>query len=137
MGRAAAPFARFEGTAGRGNRCEGIPFEPEAGEASRPIRPLAADLQIPQVEAGFGVPEATPRVPINPEEEYYRQVFDDFLAVKQQCGESISNLTFERFVEKLRKNRDSLMKSYGCQSVKFQVYIKDGKAALKATPIKD
>jgi hypothetical protein len=28
------------------------------------------------------------------------------------------------------------MGKYNCKSVKFQVYVKDGKAALKATPVK-
>ncbi len=71
------------------------------------------------------------------EQEYFKQVFKEFLAIKQQCGENTSSLTYDRFAEKLRKNRDSLVKAYGCKAVKFQVYIKDGKAALKATPVKE
>ena len=38
------------------------------------------------------------------------------------------------FANKLRKNRDALMARHGCASVRFHVYIKDGKAALKASP---
>ena len=33
-------------------------------------------------------------------------------------------------------NRADLMQRTGCRDVKFTVYVKDGKAALKATPIK-
>ena len=43
----------------------------------------------------------------------------------------------EKFVEKLRKNQDELMAKPGTVGVKFSVYVKDGKAALKATPVKD
>lgn len=68
---------------------------------------------------------------------YYRQVFDQFVAMKQQCGESIAGLVFERFAEKLVKNRADLMAKTGCRDVRFTVYVKDNKAALKATPIKD
>jgi hypothetical protein len=42
-----------------------------------------------------------------------------------------------KFSEKLIKNRQDLMAKTGCRDVKFTVYVKDGKAALKATPIKD
>ncbi|MCC6750950.1 MAG: hypothetical protein IT371_25060 [Deltaproteobacteria bacterium] len=70
-------------------------------------------------------------------EPYFKEVYNDFLSLKRQCGEDVSNLTFDRFAAKLHKNRDSLIERYGCKSVKFQVYIKDGKAALKATPLKD
>ena len=42
----------------------------------------------------------------------------------------------DKFSKKLRKNRKALMDKHGCREVKFQVYIKDGKAALKATPVK-
>jgi hypothetical protein len=29
-----------------------------------------------------------------------------------------------------------LVEKYSCRTVRFQVYVKDGKAALKATPVK-
>jgi hypothetical protein len=70
------------------------------------------------------------------EEDYFRTIYDDFIALKKKCGENVANLTFEKFSRKLRKNRDTLIAKHGCKSVKFQVYIKDGKAALKASPIK-
>ena len=70
-------------------------------------------------------------------EGYMGNVFKEFMSVKRQCGEDISNLTYERFKKKLTKNRKALMERYECRTVKFQVYIKDGKAALKATPIKE
>lgn len=70
------------------------------------------------------------------DDEHYRQVFDEFLALKKKCGENTTNLTFQRFAGKLRSNRDALMAKHGCDTVRFQVYMKDGKAALKASPIK-
>jgi hypothetical protein len=68
---------------------------------------------------------------------YFRQVFDQFVAVKKSCNEPTTGLTFEKFSEKLIKNRDDLMVKTGCRDVRFTVYVKDGKAALKATPVKD
>lgn len=72
----------------------------------------------------------------NGEAAAFRQVYDDFLALKEKCGESTKNLTFEKFATKLKKNRQALIDKHGCKEVKFQVYVKDGRAALKATPVK-
>ena len=68
---------------------------------------------------------------------YFQQVYDQFVALKQSCGEPTSGLTFEKFTEKLVRNRDELRAKTGCREVRFTVYVKDGKAALKATPVKD
>ena len=71
------------------------------------------------------------------EDPYFRSVFDQFLTTKKSCGEPTSGLTYAKFAEKLVKNRDDLMGKTGCREVRFTVYVKDGKAALKATPVKD
>ena len=68
---------------------------------------------------------------------YFKSVFDQFVAVKQSCNEPTTGLTYQKFSEKLVKNRDDLMSKTGCKEVRFTVYVKDGKAALKATPVKD
>jgi hypothetical protein len=83
---------------------------------------------------GEPVARAAPAPRVDP---YFRQVFDQFVAAKQSCGESIAGLVFEKFAEKLVRNRDDLMAKTGCRDVRFTVYVKDGKAALKATPVKD
>ncbi len=64
----------------------------------------------------------------------FQRVFDEFIATRQHCGETMEGVTFDKFSVKLRQNRSQLMERYGCSSVRFQVYIKDGKTALKATP---
>ncbi|MGE0872717.1 MAG: MXAN_5187 family protein [Kofleriaceae bacterium] len=68
---------------------------------------------------------------------YVRQIFEQFVSLKKTCNESTSGLTFEKFADKLAKNRDDLMAKTGCREVRFTVYVKEGKAALKATPVKD
>ncbi|HMJ09949.1 MAG TPA: MXAN_5187 family protein [Polyangiaceae bacterium] len=67
----------------------------------------------------------------------WRQVFEEFVATKRQCDENIDGFTFEKFEQTLRKNREALIKRHGAKQVKFSVYVKDGKAALKASPIKE
>lgn len=75
--------------------------------------------------------------PADPDEPHFQQVFRDFLSTRESCGEAGDGLTFEKFAAKLRKNRDQLVQKYACRTVRFAVYVKDGKAALKATPVKD
>jgi hypothetical protein len=84
----------------------------------------------------FGDPEpGASREPT--EDEHFQEIYQEFLDAKRRCGEPTENLTFEKFSTKLRGNRDELIKRFGCRTVRFQVYVKDGKAALKATPVKD
>lgn len=64
-------------------------------------------------------------------------VYEDFLRTKKQCGESTDGLTFDKFQHTLKKNRDALVQRHGCKKVKFSVYVKEGRASLKATPVKD
>ncbi|MGO8971188.1 MAG: MXAN_5187 family protein [Myxococcaceae bacterium] len=90
-------------------------------------------------EAARPVTTPVPRARLAPppDEEHFHEVYRDFVAQREKCHESADGLTFERFAQKLRKNRDQLMAKYACRTVRFAVYVKDGKAALKATPVKD
>lgn len=72
----------------------------------------------------------------DPKEAYFREVFDEFVALKQTCGEDTSKFGYDKFAAKLRKNTASLMNKDGVVDVEFNVYIKDGKAALKAKVVK-
>jgi hypothetical protein len=72
----------------------------------------------------------------DPDEEHYKSVFDEFLTVRRRCGEANDGLTFEKFASRLKKNRDQLIEKYSCRSVRFQVYVKEGKAAVKAVPVR-
>jgi hypothetical protein len=72
-----------------------------------------------------------------PELADWRAVYQDFVALKQQCGESTDGFTYEKFEATLTRSRDNLMNRHGANRVKFSVYVKEGKAALKATPLKD
>jgi hypothetical protein len=91
----------------------------------------------------LGGEHAAPPAPIAPTpsgntvDPYFNQVFEQFVAVKKSCGEPTAGLTYTKFSEKLVKNREDLMAKTGCKEVRFTVYVKDGKAALKATPVKD
>ncbi|RKH67625.1 cell division protein FtsK [Corallococcus interemptor] len=71
------------------------------------------------------------------EEQHFQDVFREFVTTRERCGEQADGLTYDKFVQKLRKNKEQLVTKYACKTVRFQVYVKEGKAALKATPVKD
>lgn len=83
------------------------------------------------------VASIAPAAAANDEERHFQEVFRDFVATREKCREPADGLTFDKFKAKLLKNKEQLVAKYQCRTVRFQVYVKDGKAALKATPVKD
>jgi len=85
-----------------------------------------------------GEPPARGRTPppVEPDQDHWVEVFQEFVRVRSACGETVEGLTFDRFEAKLRQNRTSLMHKHDCRTVRFQVYVKDGRAAIRATPVK-
>jgi hypothetical protein len=76
-------------------------------------------------------------VAVSEEDKHFQDVFRDFVSTREKCGEPADGLTFDKFKAKLLKNKEQLVQKYNCRTVRFQVYVKDGKAALKASPVKD
>ena len=70
------------------------------------------------------------------EERHFHDVFDQYVAMKRKCGEPTAGLTFDRFSQTLRKNKEAIVSKHGAKSVRFTVYENNGKKALKATPVK-
>ncbi len=67
----------------------------------------------------------------------WRVVYQNFIRIKKQCSEPTEGLSFEKFSVTLRRNRDQLAEKHGVKRVKFSVYVKEGRASLKATPMKE
>ena len=70
--------------------------------------------------------------PVSPEEAHYGEVFAAFVALKRECGEPVDNLSLEAFCRKLRANAALLRMRPEVVEVRFEPYVKDGKAALRA-----
>jgi hypothetical protein len=129
-----------------GATLEPVPAEPAAAAAPSEPEPLPP---VPEPEPGV-IPELPPpppapagdgaadaaAAPVEDEESHWRTVFDDFLRVRSGTGEPAAPLSYDRFRTKLQKNRDQLVGKYGCRTVRFQVYVKEGKAAVRATPVR-
>jgi hypothetical protein len=111
----------------------------EPARAAEELRPaVAAGMPGMPLRAAPPAPLAAPAAPAfeMDEETHWQQVFQDFLRTRSTCGESVDGLTYDKFRVKLEGNKAQLVAKYGCKTVRFQVYVKEGKAALKATPVK-
>ena len=114
----------------------GMPAPPQPAPQPRPMmddnRTVVAQVPTDLLAA------AAPKSDITPQDEaHYREVYDKFVDTRQECGEDISDLTYDRFVQKLLKNRQQILEKHKAKSVRFQVYVKDGKAALRALPVRE
>lgn len=128
-----------------------LPTPPKAksGLEQTQTSPSAGDgdkkLPKPPPRAGAPAPPSPPKkadaasgaAAGDDQEPEWRKVYEDFVATKNECGEKTEGFTYEKFEQTLKKNRDALMKRHNCKRVKFSVYVKEGKAALKASPIKE
>jgi hypothetical protein len=73
------------------------------------------------------------RASLDPE---FRGLFDSYQAARKACGEATDKHTHAKFLERVLKNREEILAKTGCKDVSFEVIIKEGKASLKATPIR-
>lgn len=119
-----------------------MPAPTPAVQAPAPPRPAPTFAPAPPPRPatptpGRAQPPVAPAASSDPHEAYYRSVYEEFLRVKQQCGEPVDKLTYDKFVQKLEKNAaDIRKKKPEVEDVQFTVYVKDGKAALKAKVVK-
>ncbi|MFE8600761.1 MXAN_5187 family protein [Archangium violaceum] len=160
--QAADPFAAAAAQAGNAPGFFGEDSPPETTRVAaipqellaRSARPNTAEVPLASQRPGhpgMAAPSMAP-TPVMPpppppptgnsaialsEEHHFQDVFREFVATRDQCGEPNDGLTYDKFVAKLRKNKEQLVQKYACKTVRFQVYVKEGKAALKATPVKD
>lgn len=116
-----------------------LPKPPASATGPKP--PSAPARSAAQTPAG--PPMANPADPTGPTSAedaklaQWHQIYEEFVATKKQCGEKVDGLTYEKFEVTLKKNEQAIVSHHGATRVKFAVYVKDGKAALKASPIRD
>ena len=70
-----------------------------------------------------------------PEADYYKRLFGEYIAARQANGEKVEGVTFDGFVAKLRLNEANLKKKYNCKAVRFRVQTRGNQVTLKPVPI--
>lgn len=70
-----------------------------------------------------------------PEEQYLKRVFDEYVAARKQTNEGVEGLSYDGFAAKLKQNEAGLCKKYGVNQVRFKVVVKNNQTTLKPVPI--
>ena len=65
----------------------------------------------------------------------YKTAYDKFMDARQKCGQS-TDLSYDALKKSLNNQVRSIKSKFKCERVKFRVSIEDGKAKMKAIPIK-
>jgi hypothetical protein len=156
--------AEFGGLAYRINQLlnvfTGTPEEDEQGRVSQPPSQRWQDdsmaqslieggpAEAPSSEVGSGGdaraggkegeddPELAARLAAEPEDTYYPRVYREYVAAKQAVGEDVSNISQDKFVQRLKANEQSLIKKHGCRMVRFQVQTVGTQVNLKPVIIR-
>src|SRR2546423_6638957 len=59
-------------------------------------------------------------------------LYDALMRAKVQCGEPVDDLSFSQLHRMLAAKTDALKQRLGCDSVRYSVYLEDGKVSFKA-----
>jgi hypothetical protein len=100
------------------------PPEPPAPPPAPEANVTLSDFSMPAVDGA------------DPDEQHWHETYDRFRELKAQLGEAPDKISFEKFAAKLKKNRADLVAKHNCKGVRFSVYEKEGKAAIKASAIR-
>jgi len=101
----------------------GVPAPAPANTVVAAPEPAPVRASVP---AADGFDEAT----------HFREVYAEYLTLRRECGENSDGLSYDKFENTLVKTRDQVLSKHPAKGVRFTVYKKEGKAALKAAPLK-
>jgi hypothetical protein len=79
-----------------------------------------------------GTPGAEPKA-AKPEAP---DLFADYRAARERCGQSVERMDRARIDEQIAKQREAIRAKTGCKGVHFKVVVEGGRAKLKATVVK-
>ncbi len=94
-------------------------------------------VQKPKPAAATKPPSAAPQRPIPDDpEEYYLQVYQEYLNMRDMLKQPTHNINRDKFIANLRNSTERICEKQGCEKVRFSVFAKNGQASVKAAPEK-
>jgi len=93
--------------------------------------PSGAVIQLPEQEKRRARPKS-----VDSQAKDYQKLFNDYLQCREKTGEANSALSFEKFAERISKQKQAILSKYDCKDVEFIVVVEQGKTKLKAKPVK-
>ena len=67
-------------------------------------------------------------------DQYYRRLFNEYIAAKRQIGEPVEHITFEAFVGRIRTSEAETSQKHG-KPVRYQVQLRGNAVVLIAVPL--
>jgi hypothetical protein len=99
----------------------------EAGRGAEPASPAASSAE-PQIHiAGTAPPDPLA-------ENRLRGVYRAYVEAKRRCNEDTTRLSFDAVVASLKRQVPELLERHNVRDVEYRVFVKDGKAILRAVP---
>ncbi|MEN8161254.1 MAG: MXAN_5187 C-terminal domain-containing protein [Myxococcota bacterium] len=86
-------------------------------------------------ERRSGAPKAQPGGP-KPTGQDVDSLFEAWVGARESTGQATAGLTREKLQAQLEKQRSTLRERHGVADVRFRVVVEDGRAKLKASPVK-
>ena len=63
-----------------------------------------------------------------------RSVYRAYVEAKRRCNEDTTRLSFDAVVASLKRQVPELLERHNVRDVEYRVFVKDGKAILRAVP---
>jgi hypothetical protein len=98
---------------------------------------LADPAGRPVEQGEMPAPAEPPRADYGLTEEKIRQVFESYVRARRHTGEPVDALTYERVRATLLREAPKIAERNGAARVEYQVVVRDGRAILKAIPVKE
>jgi HAMP domain-containing protein len=114
--------------------------EDETDDQGRPSRaPAAASFQDAlavdermAASAGSSVADAALRD--EPADDYYRRIFDEYIAAKRSLGDPTEGITLPAFVERIQASEQEMREKHG-KPVRYKIEVRDREVVLLAVPL--
>jgi hypothetical protein len=113
--------------------------EDTTDEQGRPSQgPSARDFQealaVDESAAGQLDPSAAAALAAEGADEYYRRLYNEYIAAKRKLGEPVEHITFEAFVGRIRTSEAETSQKQG-RPVRYQVQLRGNAVVLIAVPL--
>jgi len=84
--------------------------------------------------AGVVDPDVATSLAAENADEYYRRLFDEYIAAKRQIGEPVEHITFDAFIGRIRSSEAETSQKHG-KPVRYQVQLRGNAVVLIAVPL--
>ena len=110
---------------------------PQPGAAPAPVGKASASPQPASSTTGAHEPTihiagAAPPEPLS--ENRLRSVYRAYVEAKRRCNEDTTRLSFDAVAASLKRQVPELLERHKARDVEYRVFVKDGKAILRAVP---